>query len=118
SLCATHNPYSNAEIDSASRTSFRLPNHNTYINHKQNSSAIVSIEGLLGLVALVARYQVTADSGTQEGTVCQSEKSPPVQSANSRSIVAAVTSSESSTTDMAAGSTASWSDNTDRGGEP
>ncbi|WP_317108425.1 hypothetical protein [Chroococcidiopsis sp. SAG 2025] len=29
------------------------------------------------MVALVARYQVTADLGTQEGAVCQSEKSPP-----------------------------------------
>jgi hypothetical protein len=98
----------------------QLAIHNANINLKPGSLPIVGIEGLLRLVALVSQYRATLHSGDHEGVACQIEKFPPAQPNSDSRLVAATTSHEPSTADMAAYANGSWSDGIDRaeGGKP
>jgi len=96
------------------------PSYNTALYPKWKSSPIVSIEGLLRLVALVAQYRATLDWNTQEGTACQSDLSPPASRTDSAPSMGSTTVQPSAAT---GGSPQSNDDGSDRvtgaeGGQP
>ena len=72
-----HNPSPSADIPLTSQMFVPSPSYNTALYPKWKSSPIVSIEGLLRLVALVAQYRATLAWNTQGGAACQSDPSPP-----------------------------------------
>lgn len=99
-LEVTHSLELSADSALTNRRFVQSPSQNAALNPKRSLCPIVSIEGLLRLVTLVAQHRATQDSDVQEGAVCQNNPFPPASTANSQSTVASSTSCPTSAIDL------------------